>query len=186
MVRMDKLNHSSKIEEMQDVLISAIAQTMVIYGVSVSVGRIYGVLYFSDDPMTIDEIKEEVAMSKASVSNGLRELIETEMVSKVWKKGERKDHFIAEKDFIRNLTTFFVKNLRQERTLLFKAIEQAKPVFDKIMNDSNADEKSREQAEQNLTYIAETENYMDWTMRLSNAMETGEIFSFIPKNKEEG
>ncbi|MFA8439633.1 GbsR/MarR family transcriptional regulator [Pueribacillus sp. YX66] len=182
---MEKNNHSSKIEEMQDVIISAIAQTMVIYGVSVSVGRIYGVLYFSDVPMTIDEIKDEVAMSKASVSNGLRELLEIEMVSKVWKKGERKDHFIAEKDFIRNLLTFLVKNLRQERTLLYKAIEQAKPVFDRISNDTSIDEKFREQAKQNLKYIAETEDYMDWTMRFSNAMETGDIFTFISKEKEE-
>lgn len=182
---MEKNDPSKKIEEMQDVLISAIAQTMVLYGVTVSVGRIYGVLYFSDAPMTIDEIKEEVAMSKASVSNGLRELLETEMVSKVWKKGERKDHYIAEKDFIRNLQTFLVKKLRQERTLLYKAIEQAKPVFRDIAQDERADETSREQAKQNLTHLAEAEQYLDWIMRLSNAMESGEIFTFIPKEKEE-
>src|SRR5699024_9624174 len=97
-------NHDDfeRIEASRDILSSAIAQTMVIYGVTPSVGRIYSTLYFADKPLNLDEIKDEVAMSKGSVSNGLRELLDTEMVIKVWKKGDRKDHFIAEKDFFRN------------------------------------------------------------------------------------
>lgn len=86
-------NDQEKLQESQDLMVSAIAQSMVVYGVTPSVGRIYGVLYFSDEPLTLDQITEQVAMSKASVSNGIRELIDTEMVTKVWKKGERKDHF---------------------------------------------------------------------------------------------
>lgn len=83
-------NDQEKLQESQDLMVSAIAQSMVVYGVTPSVGRIYGVLYFSDEPLTLDQITEQVAMSKASVSNGIRELIDTEMVTKVWKKGERK------------------------------------------------------------------------------------------------
>lgn len=82
-------NDQEKLQESQDLMVSAIAQSMVVYGVTPSVGRIYGVLYFSDEPLTLDQITEQVAMSKASVSNGIRELIDTEMVTKVWKKGER-------------------------------------------------------------------------------------------------
>ncbi|WP_185819461.1 GbsR/MarR family transcriptional regulator [Salibacterium salarium] len=68
-----------KLEEARDVMESAIAQSMVIYGVTLSVGRIYGILYFANEPLSIDDITVQVAMSKASVSNGLRELIETEL-----------------------------------------------------------------------------------------------------------
>lgn len=39
------------------------------------------------------------------------------MVTKVWKKGEQKDHYIAGKDFLRNFHHFFEKMLRLERTL---------------------------------------------------------------------
>ncbi|WP_188207721.1 GbsR/MarR family transcriptional regulator [Alkalibacillus aidingensis] len=172
----------ARLQESQDVIVSAIAQSMVIYGVSPSVGRIYGVLYFSDEPMTLDEIKDQVAMSKASVSNGIRELIETEMVTKVWKKGERKDHFIAEKDFLRNFINFFVKMLRLERNLIMKAVDQTEPTIQEIANETN-DEKAEKVAKRDLELIQEAKDYLDWIMRLANSMESGDIFEHIPKTK---
>ena len=105
-----------RLEEARDIIISAIAQTMIIYGVTPSVGRIYGVLYFANEPLSLDDIKDQVSMSKASVSNGMRALLETEMVTKVWKKGDNKDHYIAEKDFFKNFISFFTKNFGRKET----------------------------------------------------------------------
>ncbi|MDV2581356.1 GbsR/MarR family transcriptional regulator [Alkalibacillus haloalkaliphilus] len=170
----------TRIHESEDVMISAIAQSMTVYGVSASVGRIYGVLYFSEEPLTLDEIKDQVAMSKASVSNGIRELIETEMVTKVWKKGERKDHFIAEKDFLRNFINFFVKTLRVERNLINKAIEQTEPTITEVAEQSE-DEEAERIAKRDLELIQESKDYLDWLMRLANSLESGKIFEHLPK-----
>ncbi|SFL85064.1 GbsR/MarR family transcriptional regulator [Salibacterium qingdaonense] len=172
-----------KLEETRDVMESAIAQSMVIYGVTPSVGRIYGVLYFAGEPMSIDEIKVQVAMSKASVSNGLRELQETEMVTKVWKKGERKDHFIAEKDFLRNFINYFVKKIRQERNLLMKAAEQTKPALQE-MTETTDDETVRETARRDLELIQEAQDYLDWTTRFANTLESREMLEYIPPTKK--
>lgn len=177
------MEEMQKIEDARDVMISAIAQTMVIYGVTPSVGRIYGVLYFADEPKSLDDIKDQVAMSKASVSNGIRELLETEMVIKVWKKGDRKDHYIAEKDFLRNFINFFVKKLRQERSLIIKANEQAKPILEKASNSSN--EEISNIAKRDLENLTNSLSYFDWTMGLANALESGEIFDYYPKHKKE-
>lgn len=173
------LDDSQRLEEARDVIISAIAQTMVIYGVTPSVGRIYGVLYFSEQPMSLDDIKDQVAMSKASVSNGMRELLDTEMVIKVWKKGDVKDHYIAEKDFFRNFIAFFKKKLRQERNLIVKAMEQSQPILEDIANKSSTD--ASKAAKQDLIKIKDSEAYFHWTMSLANAMESGEIFDHFPK-----
>ncbi|WP_027965078.1 GbsR/MarR family transcriptional regulator [Halalkalibacillus halophilus] len=173
-------NDYARLQESQDVIISAIAQSMVIYGVTPSVGRIYGVLYFSEEPMTLDEIKDQVAMSKASVSNGIRELIETEMVTKVWRKGERKDHFIAEKDFLRNFLNFFVKMIRLERNLITKAVDQTEPTIEDIAHHST-DEEARRIANRDLELTEGAKDYLDWIMRLANTMESGDIFNHIPK-----
>ncbi len=177
-----KSEDMKKVEEARDVMVSALAQTMVIYGVTPSVGRIYGVLYFAEEPMSLDDIKEEVAMSKASVSNGMRELLETEMVIKVWKKGDRKDHFIAEKDFMRNFINFFVKNLRQERSLIMKANEQAKPILKEIAENSSGE--ASQVAKRDLESLNNSLAYFDWTMRLANALESNEIFNYIPKTEK--
>lgn len=174
-----------RIEASRDILNSAIAQTMVIYGVTPSVGRIYSTLYFADKPLNLDEIKDEVAMSKGSVSTGIRKLLDTEMISKVWKAGDRKDYFIAEKDFFRNFFTFFIKMLRQERNILAKANEKAKINLEEIRSNSESEE-AREIAKKDLDDIKQNDAYIDWTLRLINAMETGEIFSFIPKYNQGG
>ncbi|WP_171038027.1 GbsR/MarR family transcriptional regulator [Aquibacillus sediminis] len=170
------------LEESHDVMISAIAQAMVVYGVNPSVGRIYGVLYFSDRPLTLDELKDQVAMSKASVSNGIRELIDTEMVTKVWKKGQRKDHYIAEKDFLRNFLSFFIKMLRLERGLIMKAVEQTEPVLENLAEKSN-DPTVSGTAKRDLELLNDSRNYLNWIMRLANAMESGEIFQYFPKTE---
>ncbi|MFD1039806.1 GbsR/MarR family transcriptional regulator [Virgibacillus byunsanensis] len=176
-------DHFEKLDETRDVMISAIAQSMVIYGVTPSVGRIYGVLYFANEPKSLDDIKDQVAMSKASVSNGMRELQETEMVTKVWKKGERKDHFIAEKDFFRNFLNFFMKKLRQERNLIMKAADQTEPIINDILKETD-NQPLREQAKTDLKLIEESKDYLNWTMNLANAMESGRIFEYFPKKQE--
>lgn len=181
-----ELDHDiQKIEESRDILISAIAQTMVIYGVTPSVGRIFGVLYFSDTPLNLDEIKEQVAMSKGSVSTGLRELLDTEMVIKVWKKGDRKDHYIAEKDFFKNFFAFFVKKLRQERNIISRANEQVEHTLKDIASNAQS-EKAKVMAKGDLANIEQTMIYFDWTLRLANAMESREIFKYFPKHYKEG
>lgn len=177
------MEDSLRLDEAKDVIISAIAQTMVIYGVTPSIGRIYGVLYFADKPMTLDDIKDQIAMSKASVSNGIRELLDTDMVIKVWKKGDTKDHYIAEKDFFKNFINFFAKKLRQERNIIVKAIEQSQPILEDIANNSSDDEVSQT-AKQDLQKLKDNEAYFHWTMQLANAMESGEIYQYFPKDNK--
>jgi len=168
------------IEQSRDMMISAIAQSMVIYGVTPSVGRIYGVLYFSSEPLNLDEIKDQVAMSKASVSNGMRELLGTDMVSKVWKKGQRKDYYVAEKDYLNNFMTYLTKKIRQERNVIMKATEQVEPALETIIRETS-DDRVREEANKDLALIKKSYNYFDWTMRFANAVESGEIFQYFPK-----
>jgi DNA-binding transcriptional regulator GbsR (MarR family) len=168
----------------RDVLESAIAQSMTAYGVTPSVGRIYSVLYFSKSPMTQKEIEEHVAMSKASISNGMRELLETEMVSKIWKKGTRQDHYIAEKDFFRNFLNFYVKMIHKERNLIMKAIRQTEPELERMASHSE-DKAVKQEAAEDLILLKESKRYLDWTKRLADAMESEEIYEYFPKGENE-
>jgi DNA-binding transcriptional regulator GbsR (MarR family) len=172
-------NELQRIEESRDVLISGIAQALAVYGVTDSVGRIYGVLYFVDKPMSLNEIKDEVAMSKATVSNGLRELQDIEMITKVWKKGDRKDHYIAIKDFVKNFVNFFVKTLRKERNHTLKAYHQALPTLEKIAKHGQSEE-AKAMAKKDVEALNGSKEYFDWTLRLIEALETGDIFHYFP------
>ncbi|ACB85401.1 GbsR/MarR family transcriptional regulator [Natranaerobius thermophilus] len=176
-------NDLERIEEARDIIISAIAQTMVMYGLTPSVGRIYGVLYFAKKPMSLNEIKDAVAMSKGSVSNGLRDLLESEMIIKVWQKGDRKDYYIAERDFAKNFLNFLIKNMRLERNLILKANDKVQPVLEDIAENPDSAE-AKEEAKNDLKLLEQSREYFDWTKRIIDALESGEIFEYFPMDKK--
>jgi len=66
------------------------------FGFPRSIGEIYGFLYLSADPVSAQDLVDELALSKASVSTGTRQLLTLGFIRKVWKRDERRDYFEAE------------------------------------------------------------------------------------------
>src|SRR5438067_11341247 len=62
---------------------------------SETAGRIYGVLYLSPGPLSLDEIGEQVGTSKGNASVQVRELLDLGMVRKVWVRCSRRDYYGA-------------------------------------------------------------------------------------------
>ncbi|MFP4015998.1 MAG: GbsR/MarR family transcriptional regulator, partial [Halanaerobiales bacterium] len=69
------------------------------YGMNETIGRIYGLLYMEDEPLSLKKIADQLGVSKATISINIRLLLELKMVQKVWQKGSRKDFYTAERDF---------------------------------------------------------------------------------------
>ncbi|MBT5716277.1 MAG: hypothetical protein HOI70_05140, partial [Opitutae bacterium] len=65
-------------------------------GLPKSFGQIYGLLFCRDQSLSMDEIIRLLAISKGSVSQGLKALRQLGAVSSVYTGGDRKEHFIAE------------------------------------------------------------------------------------------
>ncbi len=70
-----------KLESAKGHVIEAIAETMDVYGVTPAAGKLYATMYFKDQ-MNLDEMREELDMSKPSMSTSVRKLQEIEMVKK--------------------------------------------------------------------------------------------------------
>ncbi len=62
-------------------------------GLPRSTGQIYGLLYLSKTPLTLDDMVSLLGLSKGSASNGTRHLISLGAVRQVWVPGERKDYY---------------------------------------------------------------------------------------------
>lgn len=92
-------------EQLLRTMIDAIAQTMDLYGANYSFGQLYGIMFFEDKPMTLEEMKQVMNMSKSNMSYGVRSLMSAQMVTKLEEKRERKDLYVAEKDFFRRSVT---------------------------------------------------------------------------------
>ena len=71
-----------------------------------SVGEIYGLLYFSEKPLSMDKISSRLEISIGSASQGLRTLKSLKAVRSTYVAGDRRDHYLAETEFRRLFSTF--------------------------------------------------------------------------------
>ena len=79
----NKLEGKDQLDRARERVIEAIAQNMNLYGVTPSIGRLYGMMFFHNEPLTLDEMKEELGMSKTSMSTSVRTLLDLKMVDKL-------------------------------------------------------------------------------------------------------
>ena len=68
------------------------------FGLPRLMGWIVGLLLQTDEPMSLDEITDELQVSKGPVSQIMRRLREHNLVQKVWVPGSRRDYYRAEPD----------------------------------------------------------------------------------------
>ena len=55
-------------------VIESMERSAEVYGLSRSAGRVYGILYFASDPLSIPELVEETGYAKSTISNVTRKL----------------------------------------------------------------------------------------------------------------
>ena len=60
-------------------MINSIGETMDLYGINRSVGNLYGIMVF-EGSMTLDEMRQQLQMSKPSMSSGVKKLQEFDIV----------------------------------------------------------------------------------------------------------
>ncbi len=77
-----------------------------ILGLPKSVGAIYGLLYLSPRPLTMEEIMGRLRISLGSASQGLRQLRSFKAVRPIYVPGARREHFEAEDQFRKLIGSF--------------------------------------------------------------------------------
>ncbi|WP_186579182.1 GbsR/MarR family transcriptional regulator [Aquibacillus kalidii] len=175
-------NHEwSKHEEIVDKFVQVIAKNMNLYGIQPSVGRLYGALYFNDGPMTLDDMRDALEMSKTSMSTGVRALAEMRMVEPAFKKGVRKDLYKADDDWYKSFTSLFGNRWRHHTESNIDEAEEAIHALEEIKEETD-NEKLTEKIDLDIERLRYAQNYYSWLMRFIQVVETGEIFNFVPKH----
>jgi len=94
------------------------------WGINRTMAQLHALLLVAPDPMSAEEMMEELSISRGNVNMNIRELIDWGLVEKVHKPGDRKEYFVAEKDIW--IVTKQVARERKKRELepVIKALEQ--------------------------------------------------------------
>lgn len=110
----------------RETVIDAFAHSAEIYGAKRSYGRLYGILYFAEEPMSLDELADRSEYAKSTVSTAMTELGRYHMVTRRSIPGEgKKAFFEAETDFWQIIKAFMNNEVRREIDTMTRALDEA-------------------------------------------------------------
>src|SRR5678816_1298753 len=105
------------------------------WGINRTMAQIHALLLISPDPLTQDDIMEDLNISRGNTNMNIRELINWGLVERVILPGERKEYFTAEKDIWK-----VVKQIVKERKK--RELEPMMQLLDKL-EDVEGDKKDK-------------------------------------------
>jgi len=85
-------------EEAKDKFISTWGVLGSSWGINKAMAQIHALLWISPEPLSMEDIMEELKISRGNTSMNVRQLIDWGIVYKETKAGERKEYFASEKD----------------------------------------------------------------------------------------
>ena len=91
------------------------------WGINRTMAQIHALLIVTPQPLTTDEVMAELHVSRGNAHSNLRELVGWGLVKSVFRKGERKELFEAEKDMWRMFCIVVRERKRREIEPALKA-----------------------------------------------------------------
>ena len=133
------------------------------WGINKTMAQIHALLMVSNEPISMEDIMEELQISRGNASMNLRALMDWGIVYKEYKAGERREFFTAEKD----LDELAVKIARERSK---REIKPALKVLKEVSSiDSNATEEERH-------FVDQTTKLYDFVLKADNMLEKATEF----------
>jgi HTH-type transcriptional regulator, glycine betaine synthesis regulator len=98
----------------RDLAIDACGRIAEFWGFTRTMGRAFGLLYLSREPLAQSELQERLEISVGSASMTLAALGRWGVVHKVWVRGQRREHYQAETDFWKMISGVLNERERRE------------------------------------------------------------------------
>lgn len=122
------------------------------WGINRTMAQIHALLLVSSEPMFTDQIMDQLEISRGNAHSNLKELVNWGIVKSVFKKGDRKEYFEAEKDIWRMFCTITRERKRRE---IDPALDVLKKCADKTEDMDCPDGKAFHDQMKQLTEFVE-------------------------------
>jgi DNA-binding transcriptional regulator GbsR (MarR family) len=128
------------------------------WGINKTMAQIHALLMVSAEPVSMEDIMEELHISRGNASMNLRDLMNWGIVYKEYKTGERREFFTAEKD----LDELAVKISRERSKREIKpALKILKEVSTISVGDSLEEKQFIEQTKKLYDFVLKADNILD-------------------------
>lgn len=122
----DQGDDADPVREARAEVIEALERSAEIYGLNRSYGQLYGILFFEDEPISLDELVEKSGYAKSTVSTAMKHLERLHMVHRRSVPGEgKKAYYEAETDFWQILQSFLQREVQREIDVMLRALTSA-------------------------------------------------------------
>lgn len=158
--------HQEVLASVNDTMMDGLGQLASYFGYNKLMGQLYGALFLSPEPLSLDDLVETLGKSKASVSMNMRSLEHMGVVREVWVRDSRKKFYEAESDLWKALT-----NLLRQREMrdLQRALEVLQSSIGSLKDARpQMDDEQRNMADHYLARIDQLQDFF----RLAQAVLT--------------
>lgn len=120
-------------------VIEAMARSAEIYGLNRSYGRLYGILFFAEESVSLDELSRQSGYAKSTVSTAMGTLERLHMVHRRSIPGEgKKAYFEAETDLWYVVREVLNREVMREIQIMSRALDSAAETFEKTDTEQAA------------------------------------------------
>jgi len=124
---------TTKINQLKQDFTEGLSQISRFWGFPKGMGAIFGVLYLSQTPLSLDEIVEKTGLTKGAISTEVRTLARMGLVHRSSKLGDRKDYYEAESDFYKSIRSILKERQNNE---FERALRSVRVSLEKLQSGS--------------------------------------------------
>ena len=117
-----------KLDEAKEKFLQAWGTLGSNWGISRTMAQVHALLLVSPDPLTAEEVMEQLQISRGNANLNLRALIDWGLVQKELRAGERKEYFVAEKDIWKVFRQVVKERRKRELEPMLEVLETLKKV----------------------------------------------------------
>jgi DNA-binding transcriptional regulator GbsR (MarR family) len=117
-------------KEAKDKFISTWGALGSLWGINKAMAQIHALLFISPKPLSMEDIMEELEISRGNTSMNLRGLLDWGIVHKVNIPGERKEFFTSEKDVTELSRQIAKERSRRELQPTIKVLKEVSSIKD--------------------------------------------------------
>ncbi len=115
---------TTDIEEARSLFIRRWGEMAASWGVSRTMAEIHALLYLATEPLCTDDVMDQLSVSRGSASMNLRELVNWGLITRLHRRGDRKEYFEAETNAWTMFETIVRERRRREVQPIVETIEK--------------------------------------------------------------
>lgn len=121
---------SKKLSDIKKNFTQGLSEISRFWGFPKGMGAIFGVLYLSPGPLSLDELVQETGLTKGAISTEIRALARMGLVHRSSRLGDRKDYYEAESDFYAAIRSILKERQNSEFDRALRSVRETLEIME--------------------------------------------------------